>query len=112
MEPQNPSPSSSAPRRKRHSVAEKKEILSAFDASGLTQKEFCAQHGISVATLAVWRKKLSAENPPGFIRLDLPPPRGEASVHFPNGVELRVPCDAAPEWIAELCGRLHQVGGR
>jgi transposase InsO family protein/DNA-binding transcriptional regulator YiaG len=41
---------------KRYSVATKLALLAEYERSGLTQRDFCVQHGVSTATLCKWRR--------------------------------------------------------
>ena len=64
--------------------------------SGLTRKEFCTQHGISLAKFGYWIarwKENQSGGESGFILMD-PTRPGEMpviSVVYPNGVRLEVP---------------------
>ena len=42
---------------RRRSLAEAEQLVSAYEASGLGQVEFCRQQGLSLATLARYRKR-------------------------------------------------------
>jgi transposase-like protein len=41
------------------SKEEKRRLIEAYAASGMTRREYCAQHGIAVSTLDYWRSKRS-----------------------------------------------------
>jgi transposase-like protein len=43
--------------RRRRSPAEAEQVVAAYGASGLSQVEFCRQEGLSLATLARYRKR-------------------------------------------------------
>lgn len=47
--------------RKQRSVAEWREILSRYAASGGSQAEFCRAEGLSRSTLDIWRRKLGSK---------------------------------------------------
>ncbi|WP_419649563.1 IS66 family insertion sequence element accessory protein TnpA [Thiolapillus sp.] len=47
---------------KRRSRTEWQALIDEQIASGLTQKAFCGQQGISLATFSYWRRKLQAES--------------------------------------------------
>jgi len=111
METQTTPPSSSAPSRKRRTAAEKAEILHAFEQSGLSAKAFCERQGLSVATLANWRRRQRESDGPGFVCLDLPGPGADAAtVRFPNGLEFRAPLTIPPDALAAWCERLYRIG--
>ena len=42
---------------RRRSPAESGQLVSEYEASGLSRTEFCRQHGLSLATLARYRKR-------------------------------------------------------
>lgn len=44
-------------KRRRRSRAEAEQLVSEYEASGLRQEEFCRQQGLSLATLARYRKR-------------------------------------------------------
>ena len=43
--------------RRRRSRAETEQVVSAYESSGLSQVEFCRRQGLSLATLARYRKR-------------------------------------------------------
>lgn len=43
--------------RRRRSRAEAAQLVAEYEASGLGREEFCCQHGLSLATLARYRKR-------------------------------------------------------
>jgi hypothetical protein len=43
--------------RRRRSRAEAEQVVGEYEASGLSRVEFCRQHGLSLATLARYRKR-------------------------------------------------------
>jgi len=45
--------------RKKLTEKSKVKLLKAFQASGLTAREFCNQQGIAASSFSVWRKKLA-----------------------------------------------------
>ena len=47
---------------KRRSKSEWQELIDEQAASGLSQKAFCGQRGIPLATFGYWRRKLQAES--------------------------------------------------
>jgi transposase-like protein len=61
----------SMPVRKRFTSEQRDEIVRAYRSSGLPQREFAAQAGIGLSTLAVWLRKIpvSPGGVPEFIRL-------------------------------------------
>jgi len=64
--------------------------------SGLTRKEFCLQHGITLAKFGYWIKcwkEAQSGGDSGFIPMGPPGIAGHSvlSVIYPNGVRLEVP---------------------
>ncbi len=53
-------------RRHPFSVEEKRALLAAYEASGQTMREFCAEHSLSTATLATWRRRRRKQGPSGL----------------------------------------------
>lgn len=39
------------------SIEEKRRLIEGYAASGMTRREYCAQHGIAVSTLDYWRSR-------------------------------------------------------
>jgi len=95
---------------KRRSKHEWQRLIEEQTASGLTQKAFCAQAGISVATFGYWRRKLRDE---GACPTDKP--MSTRGVSLDDWIELSAPAaEPAPGWHIELdlgnglCLRLHR----
>ena len=53
----HPRPGASRPARGRYTAQRRNELLRAYAESGLTQRAFCAQHGLTTNTLGAWRRK-------------------------------------------------------
>ena len=49
--------------RRRRSRAEAAQLVAEYEASGLSQVEFCQKHGLSLATLARYRKRQTQGSP-------------------------------------------------
>ena len=49
--------------RRRRSRAEAGQLVAEYEASGLSQVEFCREQGLSLATLARYRKRQTQGNP-------------------------------------------------
>ena len=49
--------------RRRRSRAEAGQLVAEYEASGLSQVEFCQKHGLSLATLARYRKRQTQDSP-------------------------------------------------
>ncbi len=83
---------------KRRNKTEWRRLIEEQAASGLTQKAFCAQAGIAVATFGYWKRKLRDE---GALRSDeRADPR---RVTLDDWIELTPPSPGpAPGWHIEL----------
>lgn len=60
--------------QRRRSRAEVDRLVSEYEASGLTRQEFCAKHGLSLATLDRYRNRRRPEASSGsnrFLRVEL-----------------------------------------
>lgn len=66
---------------------EKAEIVERYKRSGLRQKNFCEQEGISVSALQCWKRKGAGDVASKFV--ELPVERGRAAVG--GSIELRLP---------------------
>lgn len=51
---------------KRYSVTAKRALLEAYERSGLPQKAFCAEHGITTTSLCKWRRDFAAHGEAGL----------------------------------------------
>lgn len=77
-------------------MQERARAVAEYHGSGLTQKGFAEQAGLSVATLRNWVKRAESEprgQEPCFWELPriAPATGGSCKVHFPRGVVLEVP---------------------
>ncbi len=96
--------------RRRRTPAERAQILDQYHQSGLTQKVFAAQAGISCSALSSWLRRALANadsNQPQFVPVPnlLATGRGSAGyrLQWPDGFTLEVAAGfAAPELSALL----------
>lgn len=86
-----------------------RRTIGQWQASGLSQAEFCRRQGIAYSQFAWWRRRASAEQPAtveqpaeflplGTLRL----PRPRLEVVLTNGRRLRFGPELAPEQLAGL----------
>lgn len=78
---------------------ERRRLLTAFDASGLTQRAFAQQEGINYFTLAGWLRKRRLEEMrpvesarakrPTFVELNLPGASLAVEIVMPDGLIVR-----------------------
>lgn len=80
-------------KRTLRSPTEKSEMLSAWQASGLSRTCFARRHGVSPTSLRLWSEELQSPSPAttGFVEVDL------------------VASTGAPALVVEVAGRGHRV---
>lgn len=70
--------------------------LAAWRSSGLSQSAWCREHGVSLASLCYWRRKLGGDERAAAVTAVLPiqreaPPAAEGwEACLPNGIVLRM----------------------
>ncbi len=79
--------------RKRRTRLEWEQILSDYQASGLTQRRFCNERGVAYSSFCYWRKRLSQENGSS--------PLIEIPMDF-NEAEMSGAIRPTPDWRVEL----------
>jgi hypothetical protein len=91
------------------------KLISQQAASGQTATAFCVARGINNKYFSLQKNKLAAEadrkstkkNASKFITVStLPVPPSNISLHI-GAVQLRVPADAPPQWLAALIRELN-----
>ena len=103
-------------RIRRRNAQEKSRILNAYPESGQTQKVFCQENGLSVATLATWLRRargIPALGGSGIGLLEVPVfgrAGGEVVIELGAGLSVRVPVGSPVAWLRELTGAL-RCGG-
>ncbi|OAI52715.1 hypothetical protein AYO44_16490 [Planctomycetaceae bacterium SCGC AG-212-F19] len=97
-------------RRNCKPVADWRELIERWKASGQSVAAFCAARRVSQATFYSWRKRLgdrrtTAKPPPTFaaVQVVLDP---TADIVLPGGLMVRVPLGANPAAIARLVAAL------
>ena len=95
---------------KRRSKSEWQHLVDEQADSGLTQKAFCEQAGVPVATFGYWKRKLQAKG--SFPSAE---PANTRRVSLDDWIELSAPASGtSPGWHVELdlgdglCLRLHR----
>jgi transposase-like protein len=94
--------------RKHSTPAQREKILQSYQRSQLTQKEFAAQAGIGVSTLAAWLRKAAAKKEGGSSFVAVPnllpaPPSGPAyRLQWPGGLTLEIRRGFASGELASL----------
>jgi len=94
-------------RRRRYSAEEKSEILAAYERRTTTQRLFCMERGISMATLQVWRRRQQGllERASDFVELPAAGVGGsDYAVHLElaGGLSLRIAAGTDVRWLRDL----------
>lgn len=93
---------------KQKTVEAMRPIVEAYARFTGSKKSFCSERGIAVHTLDYWRRKFSSDTlgkaAGSFISLELEEPlRGRMmEIHYPNGIEVRLPVDVTGETLYKL----------
>ena len=105
--------------RRRRSRAEAKQVASEYEASGLSRVEFCRQHGLSLATLARYRKR-QAQGPAAcgnrWVAVEVTGARSTLesrrnsglAVALPGGRRIEVRCGFDSHTLVQLLGVLER----
>jgi transposase-like protein len=105
--------------RRRRSRAEVERVAGEYESSGLSRVEFCRQHGLSLATLARYRKRQAqGEAAPGsrWVAVEVagasPTPESRVSsglaVALPGGRRIEVRCGFDARTLDQLLGVLER----
>ena len=108
-----------ASRRPRWTPQERAQLVAAYQASGLTQREFAQQHGVKLGTFQQWvyrprsPHRVTRRNKPAFQEIsitEVPFLNGwAAELQLPRGVALRLNSHVSVEWVGALVQKLGQV---
>lgn len=96
-----------------------RQLVGDWEASGLSQAEFCRRRKLSAVTFAWWKRRLRSGGSAGprlmggrtsspstgraaFVELTLPTRGGGYELALPGGLCLHLPADFDPERIARL----------
>ncbi len=83
-------------------TAQRMAMVSLFRSSGMTQKQFSAEHGVAVSVLGYWLAKTRNESDgPGFIQVNGVVPM-EFRIVYPTGMELHIPAHTPLAQIKQL----------
>lgn len=94
------------PGRKSTSPKRQKQLLAAFDRSGLSAAAFARRHGLHYTTFCNWRHRRT-KSAPGFVQVELPAPTAPAEVTVELGATARIRIGSATQ--IELVARLLQA---
>ena len=102
--------------RKRRTPAQREKILTAYQRSQLTQREFASQAGISVSALGFWLRKATAQRTTpatAFVRVPnvLAQTSGPAvyRLHLGEGIDLEIGSGFRTEELASLLQLLRSL---
>ena len=87
------------------------QIIRECQSSGLSNKEYCRQQGISEKSYYYWLRKLrstAAEGMPQIEEVDLPAVEDKVYIRF-RGAELALPAETDVEAIAAVLRSLQQL---
>lgn len=106
---------------RRRSVRERRRWLDRHERSGLSQRDFCARHGLALSTFTYWKRReraAGAEQAISFV--EVPRPVGEArampmtdsavAIELPGGVRIELPAATEPKWLAALLREMGATG--
>ncbi|MCA9413976.1 MAG: hypothetical protein KC944_22370 [Candidatus Omnitrophica bacterium] len=90
-------------------------VFEEWSASGLSQRGFCEERGISFSTFCYWRRRLrgesEVESQSPFIPVEIKDPLqprhpSQYEVYLEGGIRIRVPSDFESESLSRLVGLL------
>ena len=105
--------------RRRRSRAEAEQVVGEYEASGLSRVEFCRQHGLSLATLARYRKRRTqgpAAPADRWVAVEVASARSTLesrwnsglAVALPGGRRIEVGCGFDAHTLVQLLGVLER----
>jgi len=105
--------------RRRRTRAEAEQVAGEYEGSGLSRVDFCRKHGLSLATLARYRKRqLQGKAAPGnrWVAVEMsgagptPESRGNSglAVALPGGLRIEVRCGFDSRTLVQLLGVLER----
>jgi hypothetical protein len=87
--------------------AEVEQLISDYERSGLTQREFARERGLKLTTFQYWLYRRSRPSPPGLVEVQPADRPAEAPTHyrleFPGGRALSFSGTVRPEELEQLC---------
>jgi hypothetical protein len=96
-----------------------KQLVSEYEHDGLTQKEFCEKHDVSLSTFQYWRykqaktaSKFDVNSRAAFVPIEVvasPAPKapdGTVEASLRSGVTVRFPVGTDTQYVAELLAAL------
>jgi len=84
---------------------QRQRVVADYEQSGLSRRDYCAQHRLSVNTLDNWRRKVRARTTK-FVRVELTPapPRGRLTLVLTNGRRIETEAGFDERELTRLIG--------
>jgi hypothetical protein len=84
-----------------------KKHFRAIATSGLTQRQYCEQHGLSFAQLGYWRRRIDDDRPapddaPMFVPMEVTSHERPVQIVFPNGTMIECLPSIDLQWMSGL----------
>jgi transposase-like protein len=102
--------------RRHHTPAQRNKILTAYQRSPLTQKEFAAQAGVGYSTLTLWLSQAATvknAGPAAFVPVpnlfSAATPRSAYRIEFPRGVIVEVASGFPSEELGALLQQVQRL---
>lgn len=79
-------------------------VISEWETSGLTKKEFCRQRGLRYPTFHYWIKQVGSDRQKGFTEVSLQADTrvGLFEITFPSGARISLQNIPSPTWVREV----------
>lgn len=113
----------SNPSRKirRRSARERRRWLARHERSGLSQRDFCARHGLALSTFTYWKRReraAGAEEAISFVEVPrhagevqtLPMTDAAVVIEVPGGVRIELSQATESKWLAALLREMGAAG--
>ena len=80
------------------------EHVAQWQASGLSQRAYATEHGVSQRQISYWARRLGGAQPPGLlpVRVMSAAGAGAISLRSEHGWTLNLPRDVPANWLADL----------
>lgn len=95
-------------KKRRYTREERERILSAYRSSSQTQKGFCREVGLPLATLGQWLSRSRQPDDTGkLIEVSLPTALTNAAaaslaIELPGGIVVRIAAGTSASWVREI----------
>jgi len=100
-------------KQRRRTREQIEELLAAYQEAGITQREFCRERGLSLATFGTWRRKYGGQTggrPGGFceVRLKEGVQAESTAIRLTDGTEVFLAGGLSPVRVAEYVAALRR----